>query len=270
MSIAPGPLADRVWRWRHSAWLLAPVLGFGLLSFVGFVYLGVRDRTRWAWTAAVVGSLGSALTWAASLWTEPATGHLTDAGAACVLGLWVALIAYGAVINRAHLRHRAAMATARPWYADPAMPTPMPSRPAPPTDLTRPLTALVERAQIDPALPSDALAAVERIGARLDELVRRTDQTATDAVDRDLLARIITDYLPSSLNAYVALPAGYAMTAPTAGGRTPHAELMHQLGLLEREVADIATAVYAGDTARLQAQGRFLEDRFRRSELDLP
>jgi hypothetical protein len=59
-------LASRKWRLRHSAWLLAPILGIGILSFVGFVYVGLRVRTRKFWIALVIGCIGSALVVVAS------------------------------------------------------------------------------------------------------------------------------------------------------------------------------------------------------------
>ena len=56
-------LADKSWRRRHSAWLLAPILGCGVLTFVGFLYVAIRVQTRKFWIAAVIGCGGSAVAW---------------------------------------------------------------------------------------------------------------------------------------------------------------------------------------------------------------
>jgi hypothetical protein len=47
-------LARRSWRIRHSAWLLAPILGCGLFSWIGFIYLAARTRRVAWWIIAVV------------------------------------------------------------------------------------------------------------------------------------------------------------------------------------------------------------------------
>jgi hypothetical protein len=104
-------LAKRKWRIRHSAWLLAPILGFGLLSFVGFVYVGLRVRTRKFWIALVVGCIGSAIVFVATEWI-PGAG-----GGAVIMAAWIALVAYGFVLNRDYLWWRAGRCGTNPWYS---------------------------------------------------------------------------------------------------------------------------------------------------------
>ena len=80
---------------------------------------------------------------------------------------------------------------------------------------------------------------------------------------------IVQDYLPTSVDTFLALPAGFADTHRNRQGRTASEELLDQLVLLIDATAETATAVYAGDAQALTNQGRFLRDRFQRSELDL-
>ena len=103
---SPGPADDRQyrrWRWRHSRWLLAPILGFGVLSFVGFVYCAVKVRER-RWT--VLASVSVALTIVGyillSTWTNSA-GDGSHAANAYVIGLWIASVIFGFVANRDYL-----------------------------------------------------------------------------------------------------------------------------------------------------------------------
>ena len=108
--------------------------------------------------------------------------------------------------------------------------------------------------------------------AALDELVRSSLAASLAAHSPELFVvlRTATDYLPNALQAYLRLPAGYATSRRLAGGKTALEILLEQLGLLEREMVDVADAVTKNDLDRLLAHGRFLGDRFSRSELEFP
>lgn len=122
----------------------------------------------------------------------------------------------------------------------------------------------------DRRLPDDVLAAYDRISESVAGILSRAEQLATAPDDLYVVGRTITEYLPRSLEAYANLPRGYALTRRGQGRRTAHEELLAQLELLTDRLAEIADAIHAGDAGRLAAQGRFLEDKFRRSGLDLP
>lgn len=111
-------LANRKWRTRHSAWLLAPILGLGMLSFIGFVYVGFRVRTRKFWIACVVGCAGSAFMWIGeSIWGKTGDGDNNGTwGGGIMMAVWVALILYAVIINRDYLRWRASYTKANAWY----------------------------------------------------------------------------------------------------------------------------------------------------------
>ena len=106
-----GDLTSRAWRTRHSAWLLAVILGFGLLSFVGFLYCAVRVGSRVWWRRAAV-------TFAATVpgWVVMSLFSSTDEQRADMLRmvpedypiiLWIVLTGYAFVVNRDYLRWRA-------------------------------------------------------------------------------------------------------------------------------------------------------------------
>ena len=80
----------------------------------------------------------------------------------------------------------------------------------------------------------------------------------------------LTDYLPGSIRAYVG--------AVRAAGPTPHGgghletatdALVEQLTTLRRSVEQLAEASRSRDMQALQVHGRFLEDKFGESDLDL-
>jgi len=109
-------LARRGWRIRHSAWLLAPILGFGLFSWIGFVYVAARTR-RVAWwiTAAVYTDAGVTAMVLISISTGQQDPRL-DIGVTLLLIGWLGGTLHAIFLNRDYLRWRATRAD-EPWYA---------------------------------------------------------------------------------------------------------------------------------------------------------
>lgn len=104
----PGPpAAEWAWRVRHSAWILAPVLSIGLLSFVGFGYCALRIRER-RWAALTAISFAtSAVGWAVTAnWTTP-SGDLTAGATVYLLGLWLGSVVFALLVAPDYLRWRA-------------------------------------------------------------------------------------------------------------------------------------------------------------------
>ena len=75
----------------------------------------------------------------------------------------------------------------------------------------------------------------------------------------------LTDYLPGSIRAYVG---AVRAAAPDAEARATDA-LVEQLTTLRRSVEQLAEASRSRDMQALQVHGRFLEDKFGESDLDL-
>jgi hypothetical protein len=118
-------------------------------------------------------------------------------------------------------------------------------------------------------VPSEVVARVGAIRRLVIGLLDREGGPAAGSRDLFTLLRTATDYLPAALDAYLRLPGEYATTRRLADGRTPAEVLLSQLELLEREMVEVADAVNRNDVDRLLAHGRFLADRFGRSELKL-
>lgn len=136
-SASPDPaarLASGKWRILHSAWLLAPIFGLGIFSFVGFVYVAMRVRTRKFWIACAVTCLASGILFFID----------TSRFAGLIILIWLGEIVYGFILNHDYLLWRA---SARPWYLRSAAPVreagapaqpPWPGSPYPPSSSASP------------------------------------------------------------------------------------------------------------------------------------
>ncbi|ADV66583.1 hypothetical protein [Deinococcus maricopensis] len=94
----------------------------------------------------------------------------------------------------------------------------------------------------------------------LAELERRGDPHAFT------VRRIITDYLPGTFRNYLRLPRAHRST-PLNGERSPDDLLAEQLDLLSATLDRVTADALRGDTDALIANGRFLQDRFGRPDL---
>jgi hypothetical protein len=150
--------------------------------------------------------------------------------------------------------------------------------PAPPVEAD-PLDAATIRLALDGTLemargrvPADVFARLTGLRQRTLALLPRARELPGGSRDLYMLQRTATDYLPTSVRHYVALPEDYATTHVVQDGKTPLQVLHDQLDLLDAEMVEIGDAVTRRDSDRLLAQGRFLEERFggRGGELKLP
>lgn len=115
------------------------------------------------------------------------------------------------------------------------------------------------------------VAALPQLGRIEDVLLPLLDHLSRNppSVDEEIAVQgIVTDYLPTTLRAYIGLNAQFAQAA-RADGRTPADDLMEQLGVLELAAHDLSRAVYSHDAEELQTQGRFLRTKFEQSDLSL-
>lgn len=123
-------------------------------------------------------------------------------------------------------------------------------------------------------LPDGAVPAVRDIEDHLVALLDHADERLQAGVSVDTLAMVtlaatINDYLPTSIDVYLALPEAFLVEHRNPQGQTAAEELSAQLELLEQGVAELASALYSGDAQRLFAQGRFLDAKFAKTDLDL-
>jgi hypothetical protein len=119
-------------------------------------------------------------------------------------------------------------------------------------------------------LPADVQLKANQIKEKAESLMRQSDRFSTGSEDLYILERTVVEYLPNTLDAYLALPPGYAHAAVSPDGKTALQALWEQLNLLDRKLDEIAFSLNRHTLDRLVANGRFLEERFgkRESELD--
>jgi len=134
-------------------------------------------------------------------------------------------------------------------------------------DLGRSLNELLKR--IHRRLPQPLEAKVQGIAATIQGILPRTGELAPGSQELFILQRTVTDYLPTSLEAYMTLPRTYAALKPLRGTKTAQQVLADQLDLLQQQMNEVADAVAQNDADRLLAQGRFLEEKFGRSDLSI-
>lgn len=120
-------------------------------------------------------------------------------------------------------------------------------------------------------LPQEVHHGVGRIIEKIEFIVNRfCEQEAVELDQTLVVSRTLTDYLPTSLETYAGMPHQYRMhRRDKVTGTTAHEELMGQLETLEERMTEALEAVLAGDMQALRNQGRFLEQKFHRSDLDL-
>jgi hypothetical protein len=256
-------LRSRTWRVANSWWLAIPALG---LPWLAFLYMGLRGR-RPRWVLAALGylvAMGGAATLAASqTWWVLALGALLAAGT------WGLGLVHSIMANSTWLRIKAA------FTGEPALePAPAPVVPAAPADpvagLQESLREVVRTANRNGGrLPDGAVPAVREVEDVLRPLLAHVAKRGAEVEELHNLEAIVTEYLPGALEHYLDLPADYAETHRLPSGLTPAEELVNQLRLLVEGSKDLQRAVHDHDAQKLSVQGRFLDAKFRRSDLDL-
>ncbi|NIZ90990.1 hypothetical protein [Kineococcus rubinsiae] len=110
---------------------------------------------------------------------------------------------------------------------------------------------------------------VHEVADLLAPLLEHAAERDTDALVRHDLETLALEHLPRTVDDFLRLPADVARTHVNAGGATPAQELRNQLHLLLEGCEGLRDAVHDADVTRQQEQSRFLEAKFRRSDLDL-
>lgn len=111
-------------------------------------------------------------------------------------------------------------------------------------------------------LPIDVQVKVEQIRRKVDVLLGYADRFPPFSQDLYLVRQTASDYLPRTINAFLALPRETAEKPLSPDGKTAHQELKAQLDLLDSKLDDIAQDLQRQDADRLLANRRFLESRF--------
>jgi len=119
-------------------------------------------------------------------------------------------------------------------------------------------------------VPDDVYQKVLSIQQTILGILPKIDRLGPGSQDAFVVQKTVSDYLPSTLQAYLNLPRAYATLHRLSDGQTAAQLLMRQLTLLDSKLDAVADAVNQNDADALLANGRFLEDRFGKSALSLP
>jgi hypothetical protein len=150
---------------------------------------------------------------------------------------------------------------------------PAPRRPLPPR-AQQPARPLPKVEKVDVAVarkfPPSVQMKVEQIRRKAKGILQYAEQFPVGSEELYVVQRTGSEYLQATLDAYLRLPPGSHNQPVVPGGRTAWEELWGQLNLLEQKLDEIAADLQRRNADRLVANGRFLEERFRRrdSELD--
>jgi hypothetical protein len=110
-------------------------------------------------------------------------------------------------------------------------------------------------------LPIDVQVKVEQIQRKSDVLLGYADRFPPFSQSLHIVRQTAADYLPRTIDAYLALPGDTDPVVPTTG-KTALAELREQLHLLDAKLDDITLDLQQQDLDRMSANRRFLEERF--------
>lgn len=139
-----------------------------------------------------------------------------------------------------------------------------------PAGLGRQLTDIVRRVNRGGgSMPEGGVPGVHAVVDALRPLLAYLESNPPTEAELIPIRALVTDYLPTTVDRFLALPRDFAATHRGAQGRTPAEELLEQLELLREATDEYATAIYAGDAQELSDQGRFLQAKFMRSDLTL-
>jgi hypothetical protein len=117
-------------------------------------------------------------------------------------------------------------------------------------------------------LPPEAVVLARGLLDVVRQVVHTSRERELDIRAVILVRGILDDYLPTTLNGYLALDPG-VVDIPGPSGRTPRESLIEQLVTLENSGLDLLDATRSRDVDELLSQGNFLSTKFSRSDLDL-
>ena len=117
-----------------------------------------------------------------------------------------------------------------------------------------------------PSLPAPALAQVDAISAQLPLLEKKLETLdALDPLAQDA-RRLMGQHLPDLIERYEKVPASYRKQRD-AEGISIEDRLLSGLGAAKSAIDDIGAKLAQGDVSAFETQGRFIESRYKDSEL---
>jgi phage shock protein PspC (stress-responsive transcriptional regulator) len=118
-------------------------------------------------------------------------------------------------------------------------------------------------------LDAEATKKLENIKNSLLAALGRLMQTVDDS-DANLynVRQIALEYLPNTVDKYLALPQGLADNEPLSQGKTAQAAFHEQLNVLDGTLTRMVTSLYQEDAQGLFVHGHFLRDKFIDGQLE--
>lgn len=117
-------------------------------------------------------------------------------------------------------------------------------------------------------LPTLAVVQAQSLLDTLRQVIELSTVRPLDIYAVITVRKTLTDYLPTTLNAYERVPV-QARTTPRPSGQTPAQSLSLQLDALATAAQSTLTATENQDVDALMTQGAFLTTKFSGSDLDL-
>jgi hypothetical protein len=111
-----------------------------------------------------------------------------------------------------------------------------------------------------PALPAPAITLVDRIGQRLAALEPQLVGLTPHAPAAEDVRKLVGEQLPDFIRDYQRVPA--SLRSVERNGRTPDAQLVDGLTLIDRQIAEMSETLAQGDLDTLATRGRYLEIKY--------
>jgi len=132
-------------------------------------------------------------------------------------------------------------------------------------ELRRALEKLVQ--SIRDKVPPDILTKVQNITASIQDILPRIADVNSGDYNIYVIRQTALEYLPETLQNYLNLPRAFARLHPLKNGKTAQQLLSEQLDLLDAKMREIAEDFHRDDAQQLLVHGRFLEQKFRKSDV---
>lgn len=117
-----------------------------------------------------------------------------------------------------------------------------------------------------PALPAPALSLIDQIGVRLDTLTPQLATLGNDDPAAAEVRKLVGEQLPEFINGYTRVPKN--LRSVERNGKTPDAQLIEGLRLIEGEIGEMTAHLAQGDLDSLETRGRYLEIKYRGDGVD--
>lgn len=119
-------------------------------------------------------------------------------------------------------------------------------------------------------VPPELLSRAQGIATQLQAILPRLGALEAQGDPNAFTVRqVITDYLPGTFRNYLNMPPALRSQASASLGKSPDAVVAEQLDLLASTLLRVSADTVKGDADAMQANGRFLQEKFGKPDLEL-